>query len=144
MISNLQKYSSAATRPLLEEALRLAALKYPLKSSEKPVDISTFMGKWYVLANIPMSLEVGASNAIENYKYNEKTQEIDVLFEYVPKGSKKPEEKSKSEMKAKIVNAPVNSFWSLNPKVLGLFLPLNLSYLVVDVADDQSYALIGR
>ena len=34
----------------------------------KPVDISRFMGDWYVIAVIPTPIETQAFNAIENYK----------------------------------------------------------------------------
>ena len=32
------------------------------------VDIDRFMGDWYVIANIPTSIEKGAHNAIESYR----------------------------------------------------------------------------
>ena len=147
MMSQLEKWSNVSTRPSMEETLRetlrQAALKVPLTATTAPIDIQKFMGKWYVMANIPMPLEVGASNSVENYAWDEKRKAIDVLFEYIPKDGKTDAVKSKSEMHAKIVNSPVNSFWALNPKILGIYLPLGLSYLVLQVADDGSYALIG-
>mmetsp|Transcript_7811 Transcript_7811/g.7878 ORF Transcript_7811/g.7878 Transcript_7811/m.7878 type:complete len:202 (+) Transcript_7811:94-699(+) len=114
----------------------------PLKPTSKNIDIASFMGKWHVMANIPMAVEVGASNGVENYSYNKEKNRIDVLFEYIAKDSSSSET-SKSEMHATIKNAPVNSFWALNPKIMGMYVPLNLSYLVLDVAENGSYALIG-
>jgi apolipoprotein D and lipocalin family protein len=38
----------------------------PLQTVED-VDIERFMGDWYVIANIPTSIEKGAHNAIEGY-----------------------------------------------------------------------------
>ena len=38
------------------------------------------------MANIPLSLEVGARNCIENYKWDDQRKGVDVLFEYVAKG----------------------------------------------------------
>jgi hypothetical protein len=38
------------------------------------------------MANIPMAVEVGASNGVENYSYNKEKNRIDVLFEYIAKG----------------------------------------------------------
>jgi hypothetical protein len=46
-------------------------------------------------------------------------------------------------MRAKIANSPIDSFWSLSPKIMGLYIPLGLSYLILDIAEDYSYALIG-
>jgi len=37
------------------------------KKSVEQVDINQFMGKWYVIANIPTFLEKGAHNAVESY-----------------------------------------------------------------------------
>jgi apolipoprotein D and lipocalin family protein len=142
MMSQLEKWSNG-DRPSLAESARLNALKLPLKATTVAVDISQFMGKWYVMANIPMSVEVGATNSVENYTWNTQTQSIDVLFEYVASGGNPTAPKSISEMHAKVVNGPVNSFWALNPKVFGIYLPLGLSYLILDVATDGSYALIG-
>lgn len=34
------------------------------------VDVSAFMGDWYVIANIPTFLEKGAHNAVESYTLN--------------------------------------------------------------------------
>lgn len=143
MMSQLKKYSSGSTKPTLKETLRLAALKLPLVATTTPIDIQKFMGKWFVMANIPTSIEVGASNCIENYSWDAQRGSIDVLFEYIPKGGSPEAAKATSEMHAKIVNEPINSFWALNPKIFGFYFPLRLSYLVLEIADDDSYALIG-
>lgn len=142
MMSQLEKWSKG-DRPSAAESARIAALKLPLKATTVTVDIPKFMGKWYVMANIPMSVEVGATNSVENYTWNKQTESIDVLFEYVASGGNPKAPKSTSEMHAKVSNSPVSSFWALNPKVWGIYLPLGLSYLILDVASDGSYALIG-
>ena len=142
MMSQLKKWSSG-DKPTVEESAQLASLKLPLTGTPVPVDIPKFMGKWFVMANIPLYLEVGASNCVENYTWNKEAQSIEVLFEFVAKGGSPAAPKSTSEMRAKIANNPVNSFWTLNPKILGIYLPLGLSYLVLDVAEDGSYALVG-
>ena len=142
MMSQLAKWSNG-DRPSVAESARINALKLPLKATTVAVDIPQFMGKWYVMANIPMSVEVGATNSVENYTWNTQTQSIDVLFEYVASGGNPSAPKSISEMHAKVMNSPVSSFWALNPKILGIYLPLGLSYLILDVATDGSYALIG-
>jgi apolipoprotein D and lipocalin family protein len=43
--------------------------KAPIKTVDH-VDLSRFMGDWYVIANIPTFIEKGAYNAIESYKLN--------------------------------------------------------------------------
>jgi dehydrogenase/reductase SDR family protein 12 len=142
MMSQLEKWANH-DRPSVEESNRLAALKLPLKATDTPIDIQKFMGKWHVLANIPLSVEVGAYNGIENYTWNEEKKVVDVLFEYHPKGAKPENPKSKSEMRAAIKNSPIDTFWALNPKILGVYLPLGLSYLLLYVAPDDSYCIVG-
>jgi dehydrogenase/reductase SDR family protein 12 len=142
MMRQLKKWAKN-DRPSLKETNRLAALKLPLKATEIPVDIQKFMGKWYVMANIPLSVEIGAFNSVENYAWNDEKKVVDVLFEYTPKGGKPENSKSKSEMRAKINNSPENTFWSLNPKVIGIYFPLGLSYLLLYVAPDDSYCIVG-
>ena len=112
MMSQLEKWSKG-DKPSIEESARLAALKLPLKATPVVVDLPKFMGRWYVLANIPLSVEVGASNCVENYTWIEQSESIDVLFEYTSVGAAPAAPKAISEMHAKIVNNPVNSFWAL-------------------------------
>ena len=81
MMSQLKKYSCESTKPTLKEISRLAALKLPLVATTTPIDIQKFMGKWFVMANIPMSVEVDASNSVENYHWDTARGAIDVLFE---------------------------------------------------------------
>ena len=49
---------------------------------------------------------------------------------------------SLTDMHGYIKNAPVNTLWSMNPK-LGVYLPLGLTYIVAYLAPDSSYTLIS-
>ena len=57
-------------------ALALLALTTAATAEEKPmknvpqVDLTRFMGDWYVIANIPTFIEQGAHNAVESYAMN--------------------------------------------------------------------------
>lgn len=138
MMDNLHKWANGG-RPSLEEISKKNALLLPLTATSKTIDIPRFMGRWYVAANIPTIIEVGASNCVESYKWDEANQMIKVFFDYVSKGSSTP---SQSLMRARIANGPINSQWALNFK-LGIYLPFDLTYLIVDVAEDYSWAIIG-
>lgn len=46
-------------------------------------------------------------------------------------------------MRGYVKNPPVNSQWSMSPAVLGLYVPLGLTYLLVHLADDQSYTIVS-
>jgi len=41
---------------------------HPPLTTERNVDLDRFMGDWYVIANIPTSIERGAHNAVESYR----------------------------------------------------------------------------
>ncbi len=47
------------------------ASSQPPIRTESSVDLSRFMGDWYVIANIPTFIEKGAHNAIESYEMND-------------------------------------------------------------------------
>ena len=53
----------------------------PLRTVEH-IDITRFMGRWYVIANIPTFIEKGAHNAIELYTWNGEKDRIDIDFRF--------------------------------------------------------------
>lgn len=138
MMENLQKWSHGS-RPTLEQIAKKNALALPSVGISTPVDIQRFMGRWYVAANIPTFFEVGASNCVESYQWDDENKVIQVFFEYVGKGAQKS---SESLMRARVANPPINSQWALNLKV-GIYLPFDITYLIVDLAEDYSWASIG-
>ena len=100
------------------------------------VDLQRFMGDWYVIANIPTPFEKGAVNAIENYTWNPEKEIVEVSFDYRA-GS--PEGKAKHmTQKGFIYNKETNAEWRVQP-----LWPLKLAYLIIDLADDYSYTVIG-
>jgi apolipoprotein D and lipocalin family protein len=112
----------------------------PLQESGTPIEIDRFMGRWYVLAAIPTPLDKGAMNAIEDYAWDADAERIQVTYT-MQRSKDGPVQKILQ--RASLVNSPTNTRWSLDPKVLGLYLPLKLPYLVVDCAADYSTTIIG-
>ena len=106
-----------------------------LKTVEK-IEIPKFMGSWYVIANIPTFIEKGAHNAQETYTWNEKESRIDVDFSF-NKDSFDGEKKSYPQ-KAFIYNTKTNAEWRVQP-----IWPLRFAYLIVGVAPDYSWTIIG-
>lgn len=106
-----------------------------VKTADK-VDIQRFMGKWYVIANIPTFLEKGAHNASETYTWNEKENRIDVNFEF--NKDKADGEKKAYPQKAFIYNKETKAEWRIQ-----FFWPLKFAYLIMEVAPDYSYTVIG-
>ena len=100
------------------------------------VEIPKFMGSWYVIANIPTFIEKDAHNAVEKYTWNEKEERIDVDFTF-NKDSFDGEKKSYPQ-KAFVHNKKTNSEWRIQ-----LIWPLKFAYLIMDVAPDYSWTIIG-
>ena len=100
------------------------------------VDLERFMGDWYVISNIPTMFEKGAVNAIETYTWNEEKGIVDVGFTY---NADTPDGKLKHmTQKGFIYDTKSNAEWRVQP-----LWPLKLGYLIIDLAEDYSYTVIG-
>lgn len=100
------------------------------------VDLEKFMGKWYVIANIPTIIERGAHNAIEHYELNDdgtvattftfRKGDFDgKLKEYNPKGF--------------VLDTESNARWGMR-----FVWPLKSDYRIVYLDDDYATTVIGR
>ncbi|MBN2279224.1 MAG: lipocalin family protein [Candidatus Marinimicrobia bacterium] len=97
----------------------------------KSLDISKFMGDWYVLAVIPNFIEEGATNGIESYALDNKGN-VNIEYTFRKNGKTKT-------MKARgFVQDGTNAFW----KVQFLW-PVKLPYLVIDLDENYQYTVIG-
>jgi lipocalin len=160
MMQHLQQWSSAATRPSRRECLAATAAQRPLPPSSKPLDLPSFMGTWYVLANIPTRGEVNKTNCSDNYALDEKREHaVKVEFESFSVSHSHSSAGTPSEaadpaagetlsaftmkMRATIKNPGLNTVWSNNPCVLGVPVPLGLTSLVVDCAADYSHCVVA-
>lgn len=100
------------------------------------VDIDAFMTKWYVIAGRLTSMEDGAHNAVEIYSWNEKKDRIDIEFNFRKDAF---DGKVKSiPQKGWIKNHKTNAHWKISP-----FWPLKFNYLIIDLAEDYSWTVIG-
>ena len=100
------------------------------------IDMTRFMTSWYVIAGRLTSFEDGAHNAIEKYTWNEKEKRVDVDFT-MNVGSFDGKIKSIPQ-KAWVYNKDTNAHWKISP-----FWPLKLNYLIVDIAEDYSWTVVG-
>jgi apolipoprotein D and lipocalin family protein len=95
------------------------------------LDIEKFMGDWYVIGIIPNFIEKNATNGVESYSLDEEGN-VNIQYTFRKKGKTKT-------MNAKgFVQDTTNSFW----KVQFLW-PIKLPYLVIDLAENYSYTVIG-
>ncbi len=98
--------------------------------------MSKFMGSWYVQSGRFTPFEKDVYNGHEKYTWNQKEQRIDIEFTY-NKGSFDGELKSIPQ-KGWIFNATTNSHWKVSP-----LWPLKFDYLVIGLAPDYSWTVIG-
>lgn len=100
------------------------------------VDIQKFMGQWYVMAGRFTPFEKDVYNGIESYKYNKEKEKIEISFTY-NKGSFDGEEKSIPQT-GWVYNQTSKAHWKVSP-----FWPLKFDYLIIGLADDYSWTVIG-
>jgi apolipoprotein D and lipocalin family protein len=100
------------------------------------VDMDRFMTKWFVIAGRLTMFENGAHNAIESYTWNSAKNRIDIDFTMRVDGF---DGKLKSiPQKGWIENTKTNAHWVISP-----MWPLRFNYLVIDLAEDYSWTVIG-
>lgn len=151
MMEKLEQWSNSKTRPSLEDSLAEAARYIPLKASTATLDVPRYMGNWYVLANIPTSYEVGKTNCIERYSYDEANNRVRITFDYQspPKNGQQKGIPSQMNMRGRILNSPTSTHWAIDPKVYGIRIPIGLDYLTIDFdsetsgPDQYQYSMIG-
>jgi apolipoprotein D and lipocalin family protein len=100
------------------------------------VDMERFMGDWYVVAGRFTMFEKNMFNAVETYKWNAKEQRIDIGFTY-NQGSFTGPVRSIPQ-KGWIHNSETNAHWKVSP-----FWPLRLDYLIIGLAADYEWTVIG-
>ncbi|WP_029921737.1 lipocalin family protein [Nevskia soli] len=99
------------------------------------VDLPRFMGRWYVIANIPYFAEAGYVGSYVEYAQRP-DGDIDDLY-FGRKGSfENPLEKK--ELKDSVVAGSNNAEWRASP-----VWPVSFSYLILYVDPAYQYALVG-
>lgn len=99
------------------------------------VDLPRFMGAWYVQGIIPNFKEKHAQNGIESYTLNE---DGTIKVNYVFADKRDPEKITELNIKGKVVDTTSNARWKVQ-----LFKPFWFSYLIIDLAPDYRYCVIG-
>ena len=114
------------------------ASKSPLQAMARTIDIQRFMGKWYVIYNIPTPFDKGTVNNTEEYTWDDSHKAIYVDFSYT-----NPELTKTSRLKQRAtIKNEFNTEWKIAPKLV-VYLPIPVPYLVADCAEDYSSTIIG-
>ena len=124
-----------ALLPLAVLLLGLESVKLPPVPTVASVDLPRYMGRWYIIANIPTSFEKGAHNSVESYELNADGT-ISTLFT-CRKDSFEGEIKT---MKPKaVVRDTANANWGLQ-----FVWPLRVEHLIAYLSPDYSQTIIAR
>ncbi len=106
-----------------------------VKTVEK-VDITRFMGDWYVLAGRFTFLEKEVHNGIETYTWNQAKERIDIDFTF-NQGSFAGKKKSLPQT-GWIYNQDSKAHWKVSP-----LWPLKFDYLIVALDENYRWTAIG-
>lgn len=101
----------------------------------KNVDLSLFMGDWYVIANIPTFIEEGAHNAIESYAMNDDGT-IATTFSF---NQDSFEGKLKRYNPTGYVSNNSNSEWGMQ-----FIWPFKAEYIIAYLSKDYQHTIIAR
>ena len=127
-------------RALLLLSLLAAGCSVVASSSPRPktvsyVDLKRYMGRWYVIANVPYFLEKGKVASFDTYALRPDGQ-IENNFTF-RKGSFDATEKTWHGT-AKVVNTETNAEWTVQ-----FIWPLRTTYLVFDLDPEYQWAVVG-
>lgn len=102
----------------------------------KQVDLERFMGKWYVIANIPTFVEKGAYNAVESYALNPDGT-IATTFTFNKDGFDGP--LKTHHPKGFVRDTNTNALWWMQ-----FIWPFKADFRIVWLEPDYSITVIGR
>jgi apolipoprotein D and lipocalin family protein len=109
--------------------------KLPELQAVPQLDLDRYMGRWYVIANIPTFVEKGAHNAIEDYALRPDGI-IDITFTFRADGFDGDEKAY--HPRARVVDSVSRSKWEVQ-----FLWPFWADYLVIDLAPDYSWVVVG-
>lgn len=107
----------------------------PIKTAEH-VDLQRFMGDWYVIANIPTSIEKGAHNAVESYRLDDDGT-IATTFSFRKDGF--DGERKTYHPTGYVFDTQSNAVWGMQ-----FIWPIKADYRIVHVNQDYTQTIIGR
>jgi len=109
---------------------------------KREMDASRHFGSWYVIAHVPISVEKDAHNAVETYTWDAKKKRFQVEYSFNSKALDGP--KVDMYQRGWVVDKKTQAEWRVNPQLPFGYLPgLRLPYLILDVADDYSWSVVG-
>ena len=113
-----------------------SAPRLPALPNASKVDLTRFMGDWYVIANIPTFIEKGAYNAVESYRLDA-DDSIATTFTFNKDGFDGPRKTYKP--RGFVIDRVSNAVWGMR-----FVWPVKADYRIVHVDDAYRETIIGR
>ena len=107
----------------------------PIVTAEQ-VDLERFMGRWYVIANIPTFIEKGAHNATETYTLDADGS-IDTVFTF--RADSFDGETKTYNPRGFVTDTDSNAVWGMR-----FVWPFKADYRIVYLDEEYSQTIIGR
>jgi len=104
--------------------------------TEPSVDLSRFMGDWYVIASIPTSIEEGAHNAVESYRIDE---DGTIATTFTFRADAFDGELKRYKPRGFVLDTKSNAVWGMQ-----FVWPIKADYRILYVNPDYSQTVIGR
>jgi apolipoprotein D and lipocalin family protein len=111
-------------------------MNLPPLQTQPSVQLDQFMGRWFVIANIPYSAENGKVGSYVEYRARPDGR-MDDLYFFRKKNFSAPIERW--EGVAWVVDKQSNARWKAQ-----FIWPLSFDYLILETAPDYSWALVGH
>ena len=99
------------------------------------IDLDRFMGRWFVIANIPTFIEKGAHNAVESYLMNEDGS-ISTTFSF---NEDSYDGDQKVYTPTGFVSNEDNSLWGMQ-----FIWPFKAEYIIAYLSSDYQHTIIAR
>lgn len=109
---------------------------HPPLTTAAAVDLPRFMGDWYVIANIPTSIERGAHNAVESYKLD---ADGSIATTFTFRDGAFDGEVKRYCPRGYVRDDPSKAIWGMQ-----FIWPIKADYRVVYVSPDYQHTIIGR
>ena len=122
--------------------MSLLSLLSACRSSHAPlttapsVDLAKFMGDWFVIANIPTSIERGAHNAVESYRL---AADASIATTFMFRDGAFDGELKRYCPRGFVRDTSSNAIWGMQ-----FLWPIEADYRIVYVSPDYQRTIIGR
>lgn len=102
------------------------------------IDPMRLMGDWYVHRSIPTPLDRNVANGLEQYRWDEAKQRVEVKYSYNKGALDGPPSSVNQYMWVK--DTELGTTWGVSPRVGRFYLPVKLPFYILDMdVEEYSY-----